>query len=292
MKRIDRKDEIDKKEVGSRIRDIRLDLGETAEKFGEHFDPPANRGLVSGWENGRYLPSPDRLKKIAEIRGITPQELLRGKNIFKLSDLYFLAEKEDLGKAFKYIRLIRHSSIEEVVQNMNERDVFRRSTPKVEMTITKLEAIERGDIKPTLDEIKRFVRIQHYHQYEIRDILRNKMIFYFDKDITYSILVEFFGDIFDKEKVFNLVDTMNLAPVMGTTPLIVKKIYDYMDNEGSFTDYQVYKNFFLDGITKDINSINKTSDLDEVIELSDTLRNLYIQGYLGITAYEKVYQDK
>lgn len=71
-----KKTELDKIEVGKRIKEIRLSLGETAEVFGKHFDPPANRGLVSGWENGRYLPSPERLKVIAELGKISVIDLI------------------------------------------------------------------------------------------------------------------------------------------------------------------------------------------------------------------------
>lgn len=70
------KTELDKIEVGKKIKEIRLSRGETAEVFGKYFDPPANRGLVSGWENGRYLPSPERLKVIAELGKISVIDLI------------------------------------------------------------------------------------------------------------------------------------------------------------------------------------------------------------------------
>lgn len=70
---------IDKKEVGQRIRRIRASLGETAEKFGERFDPVANRGSVSAWENGRYLPNNERLVTIAGLAGVSVDELTNSK---------------------------------------------------------------------------------------------------------------------------------------------------------------------------------------------------------------------
>ena len=69
------------KTTGERIKDIRLELGETLETFGKRFDPPANRSLVSGWENNRYTPSPERLKAIAELGGISVHELIYRKPI-------------------------------------------------------------------------------------------------------------------------------------------------------------------------------------------------------------------
>lgn len=70
--------EPNKKAVGQRIKEIRNKKGESLEKFGLRFNPPANRSLVSAWENGRYLPNNERLKKLAEIGGLTVDELLYG----------------------------------------------------------------------------------------------------------------------------------------------------------------------------------------------------------------------
>ena len=65
------------KVVGDKIKSIRLKRGETLEEFGKRFNPPANKGLVSGWENGRYAPNTKRLKRIAELENMTVDELLR-----------------------------------------------------------------------------------------------------------------------------------------------------------------------------------------------------------------------
>ena len=67
--------------TGERIKYIRLELGETLEQFGKRFDPPANRSLVSGWENGRYLPSPKRLKVISELDGMKVEDLVSTNSI-------------------------------------------------------------------------------------------------------------------------------------------------------------------------------------------------------------------
>lgn len=72
--------EVNKDDLGQRIKEIRLSLGETAEVFGNRFDPSANRSLVSAWENGRYIPSPERLKVIAELGNVSVEELLYGKS--------------------------------------------------------------------------------------------------------------------------------------------------------------------------------------------------------------------
>lgn len=62
--------------VGERIKSIRLNLGLSTEKFATLFNPPASKGTVSKWENGRYLPNNTRLKRIAELGHISVDELI------------------------------------------------------------------------------------------------------------------------------------------------------------------------------------------------------------------------
>ena len=61
------------KTTGERIKDIRLELGETLEQFGERFN--TSKVTVFNWEKGRNLPNKSNLKKIAEIGGISVEEL-------------------------------------------------------------------------------------------------------------------------------------------------------------------------------------------------------------------------
>ena len=72
--------EIDKKDVGARIRAIRLDRGMTMVEFGELLSAP--QGAVSNWERGENLPNKHRLKKIASIANISVQVLLHGMKRF------------------------------------------------------------------------------------------------------------------------------------------------------------------------------------------------------------------
>jgi hypothetical protein len=67
---------INKIAVGARIREIRLARGETMEEFGKPFG--ASKASVQGWESGRNLPNPKRLKSIADMANISVQELLYG----------------------------------------------------------------------------------------------------------------------------------------------------------------------------------------------------------------------
>lgn len=65
---------INKKAVGSRIKQIRLNKGYTLESFGKLFG--ASKGNVQQWENGISLPNKERLATISKIADITVNELL------------------------------------------------------------------------------------------------------------------------------------------------------------------------------------------------------------------------
>lgn len=96
--------------VGNRIRDIRLELGETMEEFGKRFSPPANKSIVSSWENGRYLPNKARLKAIADIGGMTVEELLYGDHA---------TNKIEVGKRIKNIRINLKETTAEFANNFD-----------------------------------------------------------------------------------------------------------------------------------------------------------------------------
>lgn len=67
---------INKKEVGQRIRTIRLEKNYTLKEFGELLDTKI--AAVSNWEKGRNLPAKDRMKKIALLGNVSVNYLLKG----------------------------------------------------------------------------------------------------------------------------------------------------------------------------------------------------------------------
>lgn len=70
--------DINKKEVGERIKFIRISLGLTMEEFGEKVGK-ALKSNVSKWERGVSLPNNARLKQISEIGQVSMLYLLEGK---------------------------------------------------------------------------------------------------------------------------------------------------------------------------------------------------------------------
>ena len=67
---------INKPRVGVRIKDIRMEKGMTTKEFGALFG--ASDSNVTSWEKGRTLPNKERLKNIADLAGMTVQQLLEG----------------------------------------------------------------------------------------------------------------------------------------------------------------------------------------------------------------------
>ncbi|ENZ5668345.1 MULTISPECIES: helix-turn-helix domain-containing protein [Enterococcus] len=64
------------KAIGRNIKNIRLDRGMTQEEFSKLFDPSPGTSVISKWERGATVPSPQRLKRLAEIAETTVEEIL------------------------------------------------------------------------------------------------------------------------------------------------------------------------------------------------------------------------
>lgn len=91
------KNNIDKKAVGRRIRDIRVNKACTLEDFGKILQ--AGKSNVQKWEIVFTLPNKERQKKIAKMGKITVNELLYGdtkKDIQELYEQIIKLPKEDV----------------------------------------------------------------------------------------------------------------------------------------------------------------------------------------------------
>lgn len=99
--------ETNKKQVGLRIKDIRLSLGESMEEFGKRFD--TSKGTVNNWEKGRNLPNKANLLKIANLGKIPPSILLKGKTATipfqfpSLSDILYDPSKDCIRECYEII---------------------------------------------------------------------------------------------------------------------------------------------------------------------------------------------
>ena len=70
---------VNKKEVGERIRRIRLEMGYSMTEFAKAIDTKAKSGTVSNWETGKNLPNNERLSNIAFQGQMSVDELLHGR---------------------------------------------------------------------------------------------------------------------------------------------------------------------------------------------------------------------
>lgn len=91
--------EAQKKLVGKKIHDIRVNLGLTLEQFGKLVN--AKKSDVYRWEKGYHLPNKNRLKVIAMKGGIEVAQLLQSngqeaiKDIIEIFKSLKREEKED-----------------------------------------------------------------------------------------------------------------------------------------------------------------------------------------------------
>ena len=86
---------MDKKAIGSRIRAVRLRLGLSMEEFIERIDNKPGKGrsgTVNNWESGKNAPNKQRLKRIAELGGVSVEYLINGSRL-SIDDIKKLADK-------------------------------------------------------------------------------------------------------------------------------------------------------------------------------------------------------
>lgn len=148
-------------EVGRKIRMIRESKGMTTEAFAEIFEPPASKGTVSKWENGKYLPNNKRLVKIAELGNVSVNDLLYS-DWLKFRDEVYATPLQKVVKRVKHL-----TTFEDFLNSLgyqfelfdNNTDgsveydgivVLTKDNIKTEFTLEEFAAFEK-DIKDTVD---------------------------------------------------------------------------------------------------------------------------------------------
>lgn len=100
---------VDKKAVGARIKQIRINKGYTLEQFGKIDNLNASKSIVLRWENGTSLPNRSRLEIIAKKGNMTVNELLYGNIEKDVEELYQRLVKLPRGE---FINLMMRVAIE------------------------------------------------------------------------------------------------------------------------------------------------------------------------------------
>ena len=83
--------QFEKEELGTRIKNIRLNKGMTTKEFGSLLG--ATDSNVTSWEKGRTSPNPERLKTIAKIADISVNTLLYGETRRRIAKIVSLIAK-------------------------------------------------------------------------------------------------------------------------------------------------------------------------------------------------------
>ncbi|MCY3031372.1 helix-turn-helix domain-containing protein [Aerococcus sp. Group 1] len=114
--------ETNKESVGKRIKKIRMDHGWSLELFGEKIEtPPVKPGIISRWENGKSLPNNRRIKAIADLGGISVDELLYGTKEEILKNLIDSTYKEFTNENYLFNLQNRPQDFKKLLTKINEK---------------------------------------------------------------------------------------------------------------------------------------------------------------------------
>ncbi|WP_342388134.1 helix-turn-helix domain-containing protein [Salinicoccus bachuensis] len=92
--------DIDKKVLGQRIKNIRVNRQETMEQFAKKLN--SGKSNVSKWESGKNVPNDITLKKIAELGGVSTHHLTRPETHERVKQLVEkLEEDTNVDKRYK-----------------------------------------------------------------------------------------------------------------------------------------------------------------------------------------------
>lgn len=245
-------DAINKKQVGARIKDIRLSLGESMEQFGARFN--TSKGTVNNWEKGRNLPNKENLKKIADLMHKSVIELFCGKledRIFdelKNANNFYDLDNIDLLELAKQIsKLI----VEDYGLYADFTDTYVEIAPYISKYLNKLLP-ENTKIFPLTENLS--YRINDVPQYERKNT-----------DLTAFLHIELLYT-----EVNNIDLVLDKIQIKYSTLLQIN--YHFQNNktididcEGfEFLNQEKYKTFFPDTLIKQLEKEVSTKVFDFV----------------------------
>lgn len=205
---------IDKKALGTRIKSLRLAKGYTLKDFSKLIqrenkeESEITESIISRWERGVSVPSPNRLKAIASIEGISVDELLYGPQDEYITRLlreailknhHIELSADELSELFNTLlpRLSPHEF------NYTADTLYSENKDIIQEFVLTNELYEKwglieyskGAVRKAIEEVQKA-----YNQaIRVRGHLENEeLLFYQVKDILYSTLEKV--DQLDKEK--------------------------------------------------------------------------------------------
>ena len=152
---------VNKKAVGSRIKQIRTSKGYTLESFGKLFG--ASKSNVQKWETGFTLPNKERLASISKIADMTVNELLYG-STYEFINNNFDNLLSDKNKKIIEDNALDRDFLRQWLSNKNYHEVDINDIDKLQYVInSKVEryyhtsivgnTVEEIDEKKNIDEI-------------------------------------------------------------------------------------------------------------------------------------------
>lgn len=152
---------VNKKAVGSRIKQIRTSKGYTLESFGKLFG--ASKSNVQKWETGFTLPNKERLASISKIADMTVNELLYG-STYEFINNNFDNLLSDKNKKIIEDNALDRDFLKQWLSNKNYHEVDINDIDKLQYVInSKVEryyhtsivgnTVEEIDEKKVIDEI-------------------------------------------------------------------------------------------------------------------------------------------
>ncbi|WP_065580946.1 helix-turn-helix domain-containing protein [Staphylococcus hominis] len=276
-----------KKEVGNRIKLIRLNNSDNLREFGEKIDNAAD-SIVSRWEKGKSLPNSKRLKLISEIGDVSVDYLLYGnpinflqKNFSLKSEKYDLSNLDSEGQSYLYRQILTKYnfyltfSIKEI---STKRDEIFDYNELLEFASNNLDLI----ISELIERAKKIINtFKDYETNVLEVISKNNLIYkkYLNKEsiTTCDIINNFFiFKEFEVEKRITLEE--NKANNIYHIAYIINEILRFnvmLSERDELTEEEKrdFENFL--GIIKNEYSFNYVFD-NTLLETSEL--RIYING--------------
>lgn len=189
--------DVNKKAVGSRIKQIRINKGYTLEALGKLFG--ASKGNVQKWEKGLALPNKERIANICKIADITVNELLYGsiEEFLKTNyDNLILNSNYPYKASFSNFNLINRTIIEIdnsfiISFDKKEKVSINDINTIIDTFNITLDYVVKTEILPFIDNnIHLLKQYNREVTYILNDELLRKAIYYLYKGYDYKYINE------------------------------------------------------------------------------------------------------
>lgn len=200
--------EVDPTVVGSRIRDIRTRLGLSMAAFAEKIDQhesikKTKSGTVSNWETGKNLPNNTRLVRIAELGGISVNELLYGGFKAFCHEIFNSIENEKNDKGYPTL----YAGMLTMLHYQGNNEKIAASFEQGYETIRDLN-LSYEDDKQIIDIFKKSIEL-HFSDHEYtNDGVINFAIDYIHDLYDTKILDHFYFEIDSQNRKTSAVDSI------------------------------------------------------------------------------------